>query len=520
MSASDKPAPRSRLLSTALIVGLSTMASRITGFGRDIFLAALLGAGPFSEIFVIAFRLPNLFRRLFAEGAFSAAFVPLFSQQIETNGTPAAIQFAARVCSVLLTAVVVFTLLAQIFMPGLVMAIAQGMVGAPEKFDLAVYYARISFPYLIFMSLMALFAAMLNATGRFFAAAFAPLLLNILLILAMAMAVVFQGLAIDYIIWGVVISGFAQLAFVVIAVWRAGLGFRLAWPRWTADVKAVFALAVPGMLAAGIGQINLLVGTSIATAQIGAVAWLYYADRLYQLPMGVVGVALSVALLPDLSRRLAAGDDKGARDSQNLAVLAAMGLTLPAAGGLSVLAAPIVSILFERGAFTAADTLATARAAQAFCLGLPAFVLVKALQPSFFARQDTRAPLVDGAIGVAFNIAVSLTLFPIYGHVAIAYATSLAGWVTLLLMLLRMARRSIWTIDFDVARMATAQLAATALMVAALIWAGQAMAPPSNGLGLGLWVAVMVVGGGVVFGVAAWLLGGINKRQLHRLRRR
>jgi putative peptidoglycan lipid II flippase len=217
---------------------------------------------------------------------------------------------------------------------------------------------------------------------------------------------------------------------------------------------------------------------------------------------------------------LAAGDDKGARDSQNLAVLAAMGLTLPAAAGLWVLAAPIVSILFERGAFTAADTLATARAAQAFCLGLPAFVLVKALQPSFFARQDTRAPLVDGAIGVAFNIAVSLTLFPIYGHVAIAYATSLAGWVTLLLMLLRMARRSIWTIDFDVARMATAQLAATALMVAALIWAGQAMAPPSSGLGLGLWVAVMVVGGGMVFGVAAWLLGGINKHQLHRLRRR
>jgi putative peptidoglycan lipid II flippase len=285
-------------------------------------------------------------------------------------------------------------------------------------------------------------------------------------------------------------------------------------------VKAVFVLAVPGILAAGIGQINLLVGTSIATAQIGAVAWLYYADRLYQLPMGVVGVALSVALLPDLSRRLAAGDTKGAHDSQNLAVLAAMGLTLPAAAGLWVLAAPIVGILFERGAFTAADTVATARAAQAFCLGLPAFVLVKALQPSFFARQNTRAPLIDGAIGVAVNIAVSLTLFPIYGHVAIAYATSLAGWVTLLLMLLRMARQSIWTIGFDVARMAAAQLAATALMVAALMWAGQAMAPPVSGLGLGLWVAAMVIGGGAVFFAAAWLLGGINKHQLHRLRSR
>jgi len=238
------------------------------------------------------------------------------------------------------------------------------------------------------------------------------------------------------------------------------------------------------------------------------------------LPMGVVGVALSVALLPDLSRRLAAGDTKGAHDSQNLAVLAAMGLTLPAAAGLWVLAAPIVGILFERGAFTAADTVATARAAQAFCLGLPAFVLVKALQPSFFARQNTRAPLIDGAIGVAVNIAVSLTLFPIYGHVAIAYATSLAGWVTLLLMLLRMARQSIWTIGFDVARMAAAQLAATALMVAALMWAGQAMAPPVSGLGLGLWVAAMVIGGGAVFFAAAWLLGGINKHQLHRLRRR
>ncbi len=510
----------SRFLSNAALVGVATMASRVLGFVRDIMLAALLGAGPLAEIFVIAFRLPNLFRRLFAEGAFNAAFVPLFTRSLEADGKAAALAFATRIFSVLFAALCVFTLLAQIFMPALVLALAQGFSGDAAKFEMAVYYARIGFPYLIFMSLVALFAAMLNATGRFFAAAFAPILLNIILIGAMALAVLKAGAPLDYIMTGVALAGVAQFAFVFAAAWRAGLRVRLNRPRLTPEVKNVWALAVPGILAAGIGQINLLVGTSIATGQAGAAAWLYYADRLYQLPMGVIGIALSVVLLPELARRLAAGEKQQAHHVQSTAFLMAGLVTLPAAMGLYVLASPIVSLLFERGAFTAADTYQTARVLQAFCFGLPAFVFIKALQPSFFARQDTRAPLVDGAIGVAVNIALSLTFFPQYGALAIALATSVAGYVTLALMLMRLAHRDVWRLDGTVARRLGGQVLAAIGMGCALWVSSTFYAPPSDFGAQLVWVAAMIcVGAGVFAGLAA-LFGAITRTDLQRLRGR
>jgi len=513
----------SRLLSAAALVGGATLLSRITGFIRDIGIAALLGAGPFAEIFVIAFRLPNLFRRLFAEGAFNAAFVPLFSARMEQDGRAAALGFAGRIGAVLVTALLVATVLAEIFMPQLVYVLAQGFAATPEKFDLAVYYARISFPYLACMSLVSLFAAMLNAQGRFLAAALAPVLLNLVLLAALGLAVVLGGMPIDWLIWGVAVAGPAQLLMVMLAAWRAGLRLPVTLPRLGPDVRQMFVLAVPGILAAGIGQINLLVGTSIATGQQGAAAWLYYADRLYQLPMGVVGVALSVALLPNLSRLLAAGDTDGARASQTMAVLAAMALTLPAAVGLYVLAQPVISLLFERGAFTAADSRATALAIKAFCFGLPAFVLVKALQPSFFARRDTRAPLIDGAIGVAVNIGFSLTLFPVYGHVAIALATSLAGWVTLGLMLVRLARRSIWRLTWGLAHRLTAQLVAALMMgwaLTALLQFTGLNGPDRPGVMVqGFYVGGLVLVGAGLFFVLARLLGGVRMSDVQGLRK-
>ena len=523
--AASKDAPQAGVLSNAALVGSATMASRVSGFIRDIFLAALLGAGPLAEVFVIAFRLPNLFRRLFAEGAFNAAFVPLFAARLSQKGEGAALAMAGQILSVLLAGLAIFTLLAEIFMPALVLALAQGFAGAPDKFDLAVHYARISFPYLIFMSLMALFAAMLNAVNRFFAAALAPVLLNLVLIAAMALAVL-DGVPagdtrlLDYIIYGVAVAGAAQFLFVFIAALRAGMRAKLARPQLSDDVKKVWGLAVPGILAAGIGQINLLIGTSIATGQAGAAAWLYYADRLYQLPMGVIGVALSVALLPELARRLAAGDTARAHNAQDLAVLAAGGLTLPAAAGLFALAAPIVTALFERGAFTAADSALTAQLVAMFCFGLPAFVFVKALQPSFFARQDTRAPLIDGALGVVVNIGLSLTLFPIYGAPAIAFATVMAGWVTLGLMLIRMARRGIYRLSSGVLRRLAAQLAAALLMAWALIYAATIITPPSDLLALSLWLVGFIGTGLVVYGLAALALGAVKRADISLLRGR
>ena len=517
---SDENPIAGRFLSNAALVGAATMVSRITGFIRDIFIAALLGAGPLAEIFVIAFRLPNLFRRLFAEGAFNAAFVPLFSERLTQEGRPAALAFAGQVLSVLLAALCVFTLLAQAFMPQLVFALAQGFAGEAAKFDAAVHYARISFPYLIAMSLVSLFAAMLNAVGRFFAAALAPVLLNLVLIGAMLAVLATGGAPLDYLIWGVAVAGGAQFLLVFCAAYRAGLRVRVGVPRLSADVRRVWYLAVPGILAAGIGQINLLVGTSIATGQAGAAAWLYYADRLYQLPMGVIGVALSVALLPGLSRHLAAGEAQAVKATQDTALLAAGLLTLPAAAGLFVLAEPIMALLFERGAFTSNDTQITARLLQAFCLGLPAFVFVKALQPSFFARQDTKAPLIDGAIGVGVNISLSLAFFPLLGALAIALATSAAGWVTLGLMVWRLHVRHMWRAEAALLGRLAAQLAAALGMGMALYGLMHYWPVPQRLGGLAVYVGALVGLGGVVFFMLARGFGAWRRDDFARLRGR
>lgn len=517
MSAQPSAQKQKGLLAAAFTVGSATMLSRLTGLVRDILIAAALGAGPLADIFVVAFRLPNLFRRLFAEGAFSAAFVPLYARRLEAEGEISARHFAARVQSVLLTALVVFTILAQLFMPALIMAIAQGFADDPEQFDLAVYHARITFPYLLFMSLLAFYAAVLNARGHFFAPAFAPVLLNLVLIAALIFARAFDGLPLSYLVWGVAVAGAAQFLWAFVAAWRNHLAVPLVKPHLSPDVRRLWGLAVPGIIAAGIGQLNLLIGTSIATAQAGAAAWLYYADRLYQLPMGVIGVALGVALLPRLSRALAEGDVTDAQASQSQAIFSAMLLTLPASAGLFVLAEPLVGLFFERGAFNVMDRLATAHAVQAFCFGLPAFVLIKIVQPAFFAREDTKTPLIDGAFGVALNIFLSLTLFDLYGHLAIAFATSAAGWLTLVIMVVRLYRRDYWRAEPRLLWRLTAQLIAACFMAICLRAALGWVSMDHFWVLLGS-VAALVIGGGLVYAVTVFLLKGARLGDLARLR--
>ncbi|MDD9798683.1 MAG: murein biosynthesis integral membrane protein MurJ, partial [Alphaproteobacteria bacterium] len=332
---------RFSVIRAAMITGSATLLSRLLGFLRDVMLAAALGAGPLADIFVVAFRLPNLFRRLFAEGAFSAAFVPLFAQKLENDAakgdTQSARQMGAEVFAALFFALLIFTALAELAMPYFVYGLASGFAEDADKFARTVTFSRISFLYLICMSLMALFAAMLNAIGRFAAAGFAPVLLNIILIGALLLAALFDLAPLPVLIWGVAVAGFAQLVMVWLAAHNAGLYVPLSLifrrPRLTDNVRRVLVLGVPGVLAAGVGQINILIGTNIASAQESAAAWLYYADRLYQLPLGVIGVALSVALLPDLARRLRAGDKEGAHNSLNRGLEAGLLLTLPAAFG-------------------------------------------------------------------------------------------------------------------------------------------------------------------------------------------
>ena len=427
-----------RLLSGFFTVGVWTMASRVLGFVRDILIAAFLGAGPVAEAFFVAFRLPNMFRRFFAEGAFNMAFVPLFAKKLEGEGEAAARTFAVQAMSGLSAVLLVFTVLAQIAMPWMIFALASGYDG--ERFDLAAAFARIVFPYIFFISLAALVSGILNSFGRFAAAAAAPVLLNIILVTAMTAGWAL-GWDIGYVLaWASCLAGVAQLALVWLAARRLGMGVLPTRPRWTPEMRRLVSLGVPAALAGGVVQINLLVGTQVASYFEGAVAWLWMADRVYQLPLGVVGIAIGVVLLPELARRLRADDLPGTRDSMNRAAEFTLALTVPATVGLIAIPILITAVLFERGAFTPEDTRATAHAIMIYAPGLPAFVLQKVAQPAYFAREDTRTPLRYALWSMVINLVVAVGLAPVIGYLAAALGATLAGWVNLALLVRGLTR--------------------------------------------------------------------------------
>ncbi len=508
------------LLRAAATVGGFTMASRVLGFVRDLVFAALLGAGPVADAFLVAFRLPNLFRRLFAEGAFASAFVPMFSARLQQEGRSAALAFAEEALAVLFAALLVFTVLAEAFMPLLVLALAPGFLDQPERFGPAVLFSRLTFPYLLCMALLAFFAGILNSFYRFAIPSAAPILLNIVLIAALAVSALWTGAPGLALAIGVCAAGFGQLALILWDMRRAGLRVRLRFPRLTRSVRRLLALLVPGTLSAGVLQINLLIGTMIASLlPTGAVAWLHYADRIYQLPLGVVGIALGTALLPRLSRTLRAGDSAGAADDMNRAVEVAMLLSLPAAAALLAMPGAVAGALFERGAFSPADTQATAAAIAAFAAGLPAFVLVRVLQPGFFARSDMRTPLRITIVAVALNTGLSLALFREFGHVGIAAATSAAAWANTAMLWMTLRRLGHCRADRRLVSRLPRAAAAAAVMAGALI-AGLEVAGPwaAGGEAARAGMLAALCGGGfAVFVLAALGLGAVRVDDLRRL---
>jgi putative peptidoglycan lipid II flippase len=454
-------------------VGSATMASRVFGFVREALIGAVLGAGPVADAFYAAFRFPNLFRRLFAEGAFNTAFIPLFAKEVESGGD-AAKGFAEDVLSVLVPALLVISGLAILFMPFLVATIiAPAFADTPEKFDLTVVMTRVMFPYLFCMSLVAMLSGVLNSMRRYFLAAAVPVLLNIILIAVLAAAIELSAEPREtglWLAWGVFASGIAQLFLLVWGVRREGFSIRFRRPRLTPGVRRLLVLMGPALLTGGVTQINLLVGQIIASAQDGAIALLNYADRINQLPLGVIGVAVGVVLLPELARSLKAGDTTDAAHLQNRSLEFALGLTLPAAIGLMTMPVPIVSLLYQRGAFTAETTALTAAALAAFAAGLPAYVLIKVFSPAFFAREDMKTPLWFSTAAVLSNITLSIALFPRYGHVAIALATSISAWINVLLLAATLWYRNLFRPSPRTLRRLSFILLASLVMGAA-IWA-------------------------------------------------
>ncbi|MGQ0527315.1 MAG: murein biosynthesis integral membrane protein MurJ [Alphaproteobacteria bacterium] len=447
-----------------------TAISRIAGFARDTLTAIILGAGPVADAFFIALKLPNFFRRVTAEGAFSVSFVPLYSGELETAGREQADLFAHRAFAVLLWGLTCFTLLAMIFMPCVIDIIAPGFEDDGQSYELAVNFARVTFPYLLLMSLTSLLGGVLAAHDRFAAFAVAPLLFNLAMIAALLVADLFPtaGHALS---WGVVVAGILQFILLTIAA-RRGIGFRvkIVRPEMTPNIKRLFKLMGPGIIGAGIVQINLFTDMIIAsTLATGSISYLYYADRLNQLPLSTVGIAVGTALLPMLSRSLTS---KNAGESQylfNRALEVTLILGVPAAIALYVLAGPIISVLFEHGKFTAEDARITARVLQGYAIGLPAYIAVKVFSTGFWARQDTMTPVKITLVITLANIALALTLIQFMGVAGIAMATGIVGWGQIGLLWWKLRDQDFAKPDAR-ARMVTPRLILCAVIMGAVVY--------------------------------------------------
>lgn len=499
---------------TATIGGL-TLVSRVLGFVRDMLQARYVGAGMAADAFLIAFRLPNLFRALFAEGAFSAAFVPMFNRQVgaddgdRTNAT----RFAEDALAVLLPVLCIFTIVMIIGTAPIVWALTGGFPDAsPDKFALTVDFTRLTFPYLALISLVSLMGGILNSVGRFSVNAAAPILLNVALIIGLlgfngtddVSTARVQALC-------VTIGGILQFVWLLWACIDSGFSLRLRWPKLGDRVRTLLRLILPAALGAGAVQFNLLISTALAARFLpeGAVSYLYYADRLNQLPLGLIGIGVGTAMLPALSRQLGAGNAVAALHTQNRAIELVLLLTLPAAAALTVSATPMIRALLEHGRFLPGDTIATANALAAFSLGLPAYVLIKVLTPGFHARQDTATPVRIAVGSMLVNLVGNLFLIWPLGHVGIALSTALAAWVNALALFVVLRKRGHFSADARLRRSTLRLMAAAAVMVGVLLLLNPFLVPFTGGSWLARIAALSVLlgSGGIAYLVAARLLG-------------
>ena len=416
-------------------VSFFTILSRILGFIRDILIARFLGSTVTSDAFFVAFRIPNFFRRVLAEGAYSAALIPVFSGVvIDSKNDHEAADFVENTMSFLLFVTVILTFIFYFEMPYIIQILAPGFSNNKEAFDLAVHFGKIIFPYLIFISLVAHFTAIINVHGKFAAGAFAPAILNISFILSLFLLTPQLSSAGHALSYGVLIGGLFQFIFM----YQAVLKFyrpRICIPHLNEKLKKFFRLFFPGVIGSGVIQLNIIIGTIIASfLPVGAISHIYYADRLNQLPLAIFGIAMGIVLLPSLSKAIKNNNKKEINITQNRSLEFSLLISLPSAVGLYILSTPIIHILFERGAFVAEDTLYTAQVLSIFSIGLPAYILIKVLVTCFFAREDTKTPLYISIVSVIINVVLSLLLISTMREMGIALATAISAWINTLLL--------------------------------------------------------------------------------------
>jgi len=456
------------MLRKILTVGGYTLLSRLTGFIRDIMLAAILGAGPAADAFFVAFRLPNHFRAIFAEGAFNAAFIPAYAR-IRTQGGPeAAKKFGDRIFTLLVETQAILLLVALLFTPLVIEILAPGFSREPRQFALAVSLTRITFPYLLLITLVTLWGGILNALHRFAAAAAAPILLNLSMMATLALAFYFPGAGYAA-AWGVLISGVLQAALVGGDTLYSGAITAFRALRLDDDVRRFFKALLPATIGSAGTQLALFADTIIASfLSAGAISALYYADRIDQLPIGVIGIAVGTVLLPEMTHRLASGDEAGARSAQNRAIEFALLLGIPCVVAFLLIPDPIMRGLFMRGRFTAAEAHSAAMTLMAYTIGLVPFVLIRSVVAPFLARGDTATPVKAALTGTAVNIAFKIVLMGPLAQVGLALATSIGAWINFVLVLWLAARAGFIKSDREL-KFSLGKLAAAGVAMAVLL---------------------------------------------------
>jgi putative peptidoglycan lipid II flippase len=505
------------LINRILTVGGFTLLSRVTGFLRDIVMAAVLGAGPIADAFLVAFRLPNHFRAIFAEGAFAAAFVPAYARIRTQHGKDAAKLFGDRIFTLLLATQIVLLLLALLFTPAVIALLAPGFRNDPMRFDLAVTLTRITFPYLLLMALVTLYSGILNSVERFAAAAAAPILLNLTMVATLATAALFPtpGHAAA---WGVLIAGLFEVALVGGAALRADVMTTLRKPMMDEDVKRFFKALGPATIGSAGVQLALFADTIIASfLAAGALSALYYADRLYQLPGGVIGIAVGTVLLPEMARRIAAGDENGARLAQERAIEFTLLLAIPCVAAFLIVPDLIMRALFMRGRFTAGDANAAAMTLAAYTIGLIPFVLMRSAVATFLARGDTATTVKAALTAVAVNIVfkVAFLYFTTLAQVGLALATSIGAWINFGLILWFGLRAGFMSFDAAFKR-AVLKLILAGVALTGALWIAQwpVLAMTAGFPGKHNWLALLLLAflgalvyGGVILGLfgKAWL---------------
>jgi putative peptidoglycan lipid II flippase len=511
-------------------IGGLTAVSRVFGFARDMLLARVLGAGMAADAWQLAFTLPNTFRRLFAEGAFSVAFVPMYSRALHGDGgDEAADRFAGDVLSVFVWVLLGFSALCIVAMPGIVWLLASEYREVPGKFELSVVLSQVTFPYLMLISLVAMLSGLLNARSRFAPGAFVPVLLNIVMIGGILAGYQLRGPDGDdaVVAWALAISlvvaGVAQLAYMWWAKRRAGVRLKITVPRFTPEVKKLCMLMLPATFGAGVYQISQLVDTFFATSlPQGSLTLLKMADRLNQMPLGIFGIALGTAILPMLARHIQTGDNREAQRLQANAVEIGTLLTLPAAAALAICAPAFVTAFFVGGKMTEANGALMAQIVIALVCGLPAYVLVKVFQPAFFSREDTRTPVWVAAGVLTINIALNFYVVPRYGIVGLAAATAFTATLNVATLYTLLQLRGWFHFTGKLAGRIARQIVATAAMSALLWWLMPLLADRFGGDVIErVWSLTVLVGaGGAVFFLVAWAIGAIDKDLVGQLRRK